>query len=939
MSDNKSSEKVQKKEKSSLIRRIIVLLFFIIFILANVISLRGRYLAIKEINPDYLEIFFKNLKVEYSIFGIVFLIVFVFFFITTLFIKKGLKPFFDDDKLEVPKLPNKSISFIIAVIVGFIAKKVLLDQYMLFSNASWFGINDPVFNNDIGYYMFILPFIKNIIFYSIGMVIFNLVYVAVYNVIVFNVFLNGVERNLLKKSIFLKQVVFNSLVIVLLFSSYIWTNTENILTGNLINIKNTEKTSLIGAGSTDITVKFVGYRALAVLIFLVALRLVRCIKKANFKQGAITVLSIPVYLIGLFCIMIYSDYVYMGSNELDKQKSYIGYNIDYTKKAYGIDIEQVDLENYDTISNTQVEENREFLENIPLITQDVVKQALEQSQEDSMYYSYNDSRLAYYNVDGQKRIVYLTPKEIITQNRSYNNLTYEYTHGYSAVISSASQIDKNGYPIIFNQDNSLIKEPRIYFGNQDSSEIIVNSDYGNEYDYLKSANEKLENNYIGNAGLNLDFWDRLVVGIRTNNIKLAFSKYINENSKIITNRNVLDRVKTIMPELTYDEPYMVISDEGKLVWVIDGYTTSKEYPYSQYVTNSDGEKINYIRNSVKVLVDSYDGTVKFYITDKTDPIIKAYQNLYPKIFVNENEEIPSDIAKHLTYPKLLFDLQSEMINLYHGTSEDVLYRGDNVWQVSTENTNKSLKVKSYFTLVNTIDENEPTLGLMVPYNKYGKQSMTAYLLGISSNGTNKLTLYKFDSNNNIAGISQVNNQIDQDENISKELEKLNTTGTKLIRSMEIVPIDNTLLYVEKVYQILLNDADSIPTLKKVIVASGNVLAMGDTLEQAVYNLNSDYSIELDFYDAEDMDALITSIIKANNNLNESMNSNDFEMIGKDLGSLQNLLEQLEVLYKKNKITKDTKTKEQNVVTENSDSIIDEVKSVIQNGVNKETKVQ
>ena len=899
MEENKSTQSVPKTNKVN-IRFLVVVLVLLLFVLGNVISLRGKFLAITEINSDYLDVFFNNLKLEYSIFGVNFVVIFLLFYITNLIIRRGLKPFFKDDNVKMPKLPNKSISFIIAIITSFIAKYIFSQKYMLLSNIYWFGINDPVFNNDISYYMYILPFIKTLIFYCIGIFTLNLVYLSLYYVITFNVNLNGVDRKLLKDSLFIKQVIFNSILIVFFCSAYIWGNSESILTQNLLNIKDSAKTALIGAGKGSITVKYIGYKIFSIIIFIIALGLVRCVKKQNFKRGAALVLVIPSYLVGLFFVMVYYDYIFMGSNEFDKQKTYIGYNIDYTEKAYGIDINQVDINNYETITSNQVEENREFLDNIPLLNQDIIKQALEQNQEDSLYYSYNNSRLSIYDVNGKPTLAYLTPREVITHNRTYNNLTYEYTHGYSVVLSSASKLDKNGYPEILNENSSnFVTEPRIYFGRQTNSDIIVNSDYGKEYDYLNSATQKKENTYDGDAGVKLGFLDRLVVGIRDNNLKITFSGYINENSKIITNRNIIERVETIMPNLIYDEPYMVVTDSGKLVWVIDAYTTSKEYPYSQF-ENYKGEKINYIRNSVKVLVDSYNGTTNFYIMDETDPIIQSYKNMYPSLFAKTSADIPSDISKHFTYPELLYSMQSDMINLYHGASEDVLYRGDNVWQISSENTKKNSKISPYFTLVNTIDSAEPELGLMVTYNKAGKQSTTAYLVGTVENGENQLTLYKFDSNTSIAGISQVNNQIDQDEIISKELENLNTTGTKLIREMEIVPLENTLLYIERVYQVMLNDDEAIPALKKVIVASGNVLAMGNNLDEAISNLYTDYSIELDLYDAEDMDSLIDSIIKANNNLKESMNSNNFEMVGKDLTSLENLIEQLEVLQKKNK---------------------------------------
>ncbi|MBP3596250.1 MAG: UPF0182 family protein [Clostridia bacterium] len=899
MNKKVSSNSTLNKD-NAVYRKIAVILFIILFIVGNVISLRGEYLSIKQIDENYIEIFFKNLSIEWTVFSINFVVIFILFYITNKIIHKGLKIFFDDDKKEMPKLPNKSIAFIIAIISSFIAKNMLAEKYMLFSNVAWFGTTDPIFNNDIGYYMFVLPFIEAVFVYVFGIIVLNLVYIAIYNIITFNFYLNGVDRELLKKSIFIKQVMFVSFLLIIAFSAFIWKNSENILTQNLITIEDAQKTDLIGAGASDITVKIIGYRILSVIIIFVALGVIKCIKKSNLKKGAATVLIIPIYLIGLFFVTLYVDYIYMGPNEFDKQKDYIGYNIDFTKKAYGIDIDQVDLKNYDTITRKQVEDNQEFVNNIPLFTKDLIEQTLEQKQEDSMYYSYNKNRLAYYEINGNKQLVYLTPKEIITKNRTYNNLTYEYTHGYSVNLTSVSNVDKTGYPEIIQPNNKFVKQPRIYFGLENNSEIIVNSDYGNEYDYLISANEKDENVYDGEAGLKLNFWDRLILGLKNGNFKLAFSKYINENSKIISERNIVDRVNELLPNIMYDEPYLVVSENGNLIWVIDGYTTSKEYPYSQFATCPNGEKINYIRNSVKVLIDAYNGTTKYYITDENDPIINLYSNLYPSLFVDKSETIPTDISKQFTYPELLYNVQSKMINLYHGTSEDVLYRGDNVWQITTETVNKNSTIEPYFTLVNTIDSEESELGLMVTYNKYGKQSMTAYLVGTCKNGKNNLTLYKFDSESTVAGISQVNKQIEQDENISKELEVLNTPGTKLLREMEIIPIENTLLYVEKVYRIMLNEPEGIPSLEKIIVASGNVLAMGDSLQDAIYNLYSDDSIELDFYDAGDMDALIDSIIKAHHNLKDSLDAQDFEMIGKDLSSLESLLEQLEILQEQNK---------------------------------------
>ena len=386
-------------------------------------------------------------------------------------------------------------------------------------------------------------------------------------------------------------------------------------------------------------------------------------------------------------------------------------------------------------------------------------------------------------------------------------------------------------------------------------------------------------------------------------MKLAFSSYITDDTKIITNRNILNRVKTILPDITYDDnPYLVISKEGRLIWVIDGYTMSNQYPYSQMtvlVSKEDGskEKINYIRNSVKVLVDAYDGTTTFYITDRTDPIIMTYENIYPGLFAKT--DIPEDIAEHFIYPEFLYQIQAQMIGMYHEVSEDTLYRGDDVWKITpTTSSTSGASMKPYYTVVKTVDRKEKELGLVVTFNKEKKQSIISYLVGTYRDGKPSLNLYKFNSNSNIAGMAGLNNQIDQDTTIAAELESLNSSGVRLIKEMKIIPIEDTLLYVEPVYQVMLNEEEEIPVLKKVIVASGNTVAIGNNLAEALENLFTDYAVDFEFIDSEDINTLIDAIVRANNNLQQSKDSNDFEMMGKDISRLENLIKQLEATRKK-----------------------------------------
>lgn len=891
-----------ENNKKNKIKNIIVVILILIIAIGVRIDLRSEYLEIKEIGENYISVFLTNLKYQYIMFFTIFCSLFFLFSINTKVIKNGLKKFFDEDKVKMPKLPNFSISTIVAVLGGLLGQNFLMESYKLCFNNSWFGIEDAVFGNDIGYYVFILPFIKKAIFFTIAIFLLMLIYTAIYYVLALNTYLDGVELETLKKNTFIKQLLFFTILIVILISTIIWISSKDILTQSMLVINNNENTELVGASVADVTVKVWGYRILSVLIIIDILVLFKFIKKGKTKKCIITVSIIPLYLICMFFCLIYVKEIYLNSNEFDKEKQYISYNIENTKKAYNIDIAQNEIENYDTITYTEVTKNQGVIDNIPIISKDILETSITEQQDNNIYYEYSDSYISLIDYKETGKLKYLTPRQILNDSdSSYNNRTFEYTHGYSLVLSSINEFDKNGYIKYYNseivEENSKIKEPRIYFGTGENNILVTNSKYGQEYDYPISISVNEKSTYDGKAGLKLNFIDRLILGLKNKNLKLVFSTYINKNSKIITNKNVIQRVKTILPDIIYDEkPYLITTDEGKLIWVIDGYTVTNNYPYSQSLIiellNGEKEKINYIRNSVKVLVDAYDGTVEFYITDKHDPIIISYKNMYPEVFL---EEIPEDIEEQFIYPKYLYNIQSEIIKIYHDISEDVLYRGEDIWSITSENTTKTGKIKPYYTMVKAIDRNNKNLGLVVTYNKYNKQNITAYLVGTYESGEPKLSLYKFKSDSNVAGIVQLNNQIEQDETISQELESINVTGTKTIKNTIIVPINNTLLYVEPIYQISLNEINAIPVLKKVIVASGNKVAIGNNLQEAINNLFTDYSVEISTEDSDDIESVINSIIKANKNLDESIELNDFELMGKDIKTLQELIEKLEIL--------------------------------------------
>lgn len=522
-----------------------------------------------------------------------------------------------------------------------------------------------------------------------------------------------------------------------------------------------------------------------------------------------------------------------------------------------------------------------------------------------------------YNINGENTLAYISPREIISnETRTYNNKTYEYTHGYGTIITSASRTSDSGALSYINSsfensENSVkISEPRIYFGLQTNDLIAINQNEDKEYDYPLTSTSNNYNTYDGKAGIKLGFFDRLILGIKEKNIKLAFSKDINSETNIIIKRNILDRVKKVMPYLEYDEePYMIITDSGSLVWVIDCYTTSNSYPYSQVTNllqdNGTIKKINYIRNSAKVLVDSYNGTMKFYITDKSDPIIMSYWKMYPELFEDLNEKISEDISKHFVYPKYLYNIQKDILKQYHQVKPEVLYRSDDVWDTAKENTSKvttlvGTDIEPYYTIVKTVNNDKATLGLVLPYTISEKQNINAYLVGTyNEKGEKELKIYKFNKDSAILGTLQLDTLIEQDEKISVELKAIEVTGTKIEKNIIVIPVNNTLLYVEPIFQVLQNENKMSPILKKVIVASGNKVAIGNNIEEALNNLLSQEAVSIKI-ETDNIDDLIEEIIKANKNLTQSNQSNDWLLIGQDIEKLQSLITELEKLVEETK---------------------------------------
>ena len=888
-----------EKKKLNKIKNILVIAFILIYLLCTYITLRGEYLECLELGEQYIQNFWTNIRYKYSIMGISFVVISICMIITNMGIRKGLKPFFESENKKMPKLPNKSIIFVVAVIGSIIFSNNLVEKILLCASKVSFQKTDMIFNMDISYYMFTKPLIETVIKYIMGFVIALSAYITAFYIIVFNLCFDGIDRTMLRKSKLIKSLLRNVIILAILAGILTIFSTQNILTEKFLTLN--DEIELTGAGFVESTIKLWGYIIFAFVIIVAIILSVIFFQKNKNKKIMFRLLSIPGYLVAMFVVMVITDFIFVRPNEFDKERKYIEENIKSTREAYGINTSEVNINYSGTISESEINENKEVLNNIPIVSPNMVKQGLEDTQTEAGYYTFRNILTTKFIKDGQEKVAYVAPREIAEQSISYNNKTYELTHGIGQIIVNANKTSEDGNIQYIQKE--IDDNQRIYYGLETNSIVVTNTKNKEEYDYTDSEGNDHTYSYEGNSGIQVGFFDRLILALRNGDFKLAFSTSVTDESKILTNRNVIERAKTALPYLLYDKnPYTIIND-NQIYWVIDAYTISDKYPYSSYTT-IDGEKekqnINYIRNSVKVIINAYNGEMKFYIVDKTDPIISAYKKTYPAMF--EENDIPEEIQKQLKYPQLLYTVQAEMLRAYHNVKEDVLYRNSDIWSLATygKSTSKTKKatLEPYYTVLKTPD-GETRFGLVQMYTQKSKSNIISYVLGTCNGTTNELKIYKFSADNNILGANQLDNLIEQDETISAELNSLNVAGAKISKEMKIIPINNTLLYIETIYQTKTNEINQPITLEKVIVASGTKVAIGEDLEGALNKLLSQSAVNLEVNNTEDIEGLIDTIIKANNNLTDSNSRNDWEMMGSDIKTLQELIQRLDKMRQEN----------------------------------------
>jgi uncharacterized protein len=528
-------------------------------------------------------------------------------------------------------------------------------------------------------------------------------------------------------------------------------------------------------------------------------------------------------------------------NQLAAERPFITHNIRLTRQAYGLDrIETREFPAHEDLDARALERNEATIKNIRLWDHRPLLRTFAQLQEIRTYYKFLDVDNDRYTVNGEYRQLMLSPRELSYQHlgRNWINEHLTYTHGYGVVVGPVNRITREGLPEFFVQDvppRSMegfpdITRPEIYYGEMSNQYVLVRT-REQELDY-PAGDQNVYTTYQGTGGIVLSPWLRtLAFAARFGEFRLVFTDALTAESRIMIYRTIGERVRQIAPFFHYDrDPYLVVSDDGRLVWMLDGYTTTDRYPYSEPVPGVG----NYMRNSVKATVDAYHGSIAFYVADATDPIVAAYAAAFPGL-MKPLEAMPADLYRHIRYPEDFFAIQARKFAVYHMTDPQVFYNREDLWAIPRRTVDgRDREMEPYYTIMRLPGEQQEEFILLTLFNPTRRDNMIAWLAARADPPNyGRLLVYNFPKQKLVYGPRQIDARIDQDPVISQQLSLWDQRGSSVIRgSLLAIPIDESLIYVQPLY-LAAAEQGALPELRRVIVAFGNQIAMEPTLEQSL----------------------------------------------------------------------------------------------------------
>ena len=745
-----------------------------------------------------------------------------------------------DDVLELVPTEDGVVRWVlvaVSVVVAFffgLAASGNWTHVLLFLNQAPFGYQDPVFGLDASFFVFTLPFLRDILSLTAWAVVLSLGGTVVVYVLDRAVAFTEERRPVLSPHVKGHLSVLLALLLLLKGADWLLKTWElNFSTRGVV----------FGASYTDVHAELPVLRFLAIVSVVAAVILLVNIKYKGWRLPAIAVgLMLLVWLgAGQIYPAIVQSYQ-VGPNEIQKESPYIADNIESTRWAFGLDnVTNIPFPASQTLAAADILANTATIDNIRLWDTKPLLDAYTQLQEIRLYYRFTDVDVDRYTVDGTYRSVMLATRELDQsqlqdQAKTWVNQHLTYTHGYGIVVSPVNQVTAQGLPDFVVKDippqgatDLQILRPEIYYGEVGNDYVVVKTG-AKEFDYPK-GDANVFTTYAGTGGVGIgSVLRRAAFSARFGTISLLLSNYFTSDSRIMFRRTIKERVQAIAPFLQYDkDPYMVLRADGSLIWVWDAYTTTSNFPYSQPRANG----INYIRNSVKVTIDAYNGTVTLYQFDPDDAIASTWARVYPGLF-KPATELPADLRAHLRYPEDMYSMQAEVLATYHMTEPQVFYNKEDVWQIPKQlSGTDEVPVAPYYVIMGLPGEPQEEFLLLQPFSPLDKKNMVAWMAArMDGDKYGQLVVFNFPKDKLVFGPAQVEARISNDPVISGQLTLWDQSGSRVIRgNLFVIPIEDSIVYVEPLY--LQAEQSPIPELTRVIVSYEDKVVMEPTLAAAL----------------------------------------------------------------------------------------------------------
>ncbi len=736
---------------------------------------------------------------------------------------------------------------LISVCSGFVFAWLCWEKFLLFFNYHSGNIIDPIFEKDISFYLFQYPVYNLILSWLFFVLILGcLLMLAVYNSATSIIF--HFDRNLSGNY---DSISIRNGILALVFFATCYTLAKWL---SIYDLMFSEEGAVFGVGYTDTHIRVPIY--IIQMVVLVILSVFGCfVARARWRLKIYLWVtgSLGVIYIALAIFPSIFHYTVVRATEIEKEKPYLEHNIQFTRKAFKIDnVKEKFLSGDGQINLNVLGKNQDTINNVRLWDWHAFKSSLKQIQEIRSYYEFLDADVDRYVINGKYKEVMLSARELTIEqlpqkSKIWVNEHLSYTHGYGICLSLVNEFSSDGLPNLLIKDippvSSVpeinINRPEIYYGEGTNNYVFVNTK-SKEVDYPQGDNDVYVQ-YKGRGGVQLSSaLKKLVFALKFNSIKVLTSHYLTNESRVMFYRQIQERVKHIAPFLKYDDDAYIVIADGKIYFVLDAFTTSSYYPYSQRYNDDSYGELNYIRNSVKVVIDTYNGNVAFYVFGTDDIIIRAWQAIFPDLF-KPASEMPISIKKHIRYPEIMFRIQAKMYGIYHMTDPQRFFNKNDVWVKSKEvYYDTPIEMEPYFVIMRLPGEEKLEFVEILPFSPLDKNNLIAWMAS-RSDGEHygELIVYKFPKNKFIIGPLQMEAKIDQDREMSGQLTLWKQKGSDVIRgNLLSIPINNSVLYIEPIF--LQSNNSRLPQLTKVVVGYKEKVVWADDLKSALSKLFGSY---------------------------------------------------------------------------------------------------